>query len=441
VAVKRSAPKRQPTGEFTLRLRDWRGRWSDRVVALFAVITPLFVVQGAHDSFRLPKDGLFRAEAIVLVALYLAAAIVRAPRPGGIRWRKPDIAVPLAIIGWLVVATIASTNLTLSVDALITACAATVVFFATLGFARRRGFKTLFVILIPAVINAIIGALQEFDIWQPFHAPPGVTHHQRSTALIGNPNDAGGYLAAAALAAVVGAIVNREYRRHFTVAAVLLTVGLIINQTLTALVAFGVAALLAFAMRSRGKALVAAGGAVIVIGIAFIAFAPMRQRVTNMRAWLRAGDYNAILTSRGAPFVAAALMARDHPFTGVGPGCFAWQYFPYKIEAEKRMPSLRQSYTRGTNYAEVHNDHLQTLAETGVPGYLIFLFAAGSLAMMSWPRPAAIPDDRREFTRMLALPLTAEFLILAIAQFPLELTAVRGQFIFLAALCAAWMDG
>jgi len=441
VAVKRSASKRQPTGEFTLSVRDWRGRWSDRVVALFAVITPLFIVRGAHDSFRLPKDGLFRAEAIVLVALYIAAAIIRPPHISHIAWRKRDIAVPLVILAWLVVTTIASTNVALSLDALVTACAATVVFFATLGFARRRGFKTLFVILVPAVINAIIGALQEFNMWELFRAPAGVTHHQRSTALIGNPNDAGGYIAAAALAAVVGAIVNREYRRHFTAAAALLTVGLIINQTLTALVAFGVAALLAFAMRSRWKALVAAGVALMIIAVTSVAFAPMRQRATNIRKWMREGNYNAILTSRGAPFVAAALMARDHPLTGVGPGCFAWQYFPYKIEAEKRVPSLRQSYTRGTNYGEVHNDHLQTLAETGVPGYLIFLFAAGSLAMMSWPRPAAVPDDRREFTRMLALPLAAEFLILAVAQFPLELTAVRAQFIFLAALCAAWMDG
>ena len=438
--MKRKAPK-QPTGEFTLRLRDWRGRWSDRIVALFSLAVPLFVVIGAKDTFRLPKDALFRAEAILLASLYVAAAIVRAPRELRIEWKRLEIAVPLIALLWMALATLASTNRGRSLDSLVTACAAAIIFFATIEFAKRRGFKTLFFILIPAVINAIVGALQEFDIWQPFHAPPEVTHHQRSTALIGNPNDAGSYLAAAALAAVVAAIASREYRKPFGVAAAILMVGLLINQTLTAIVACGVAALVAFCIRSWKRALVAAIAALLIVAIAVVVFPPLRQRANNMRNWMHAGNYNAALTNRGTPFIAAALMARDHLLTGVGPGAFAWQYFPYKIEAEKRVPSLRHSYTRGTNYSEVHNDHLQVLAETGVPGYAIFIATIVALATLSRRRPSAVADDRSKFTRLLALPLAVEFFVLALAQFPLEITAVLSQFIFLAALCAAWVEG
>ncbi len=432
----------QPTGEFTLRLRDWRGRWSDRVVAFFALIIPLYVVVGAKDTFRVPKDALFRAEAIILASLYLAAAIVRAPRRWQFEWRTPHMLAPIVIVAWTAITTLTSTNRARSLDSLVTACAAVAVYFATIAFARRRGFKTLFFIIIPATINAILGALQEFSVWNPFLAPEGVSHHERSTALIGNPNDAGGYLAAVALASVAAAAATRQYRTAFTTAAVVLTFGLLINQTLTAMVAFAASALLLAAMRSRRAALAGTLAALLILIIATALFAPLRVRAMHMRDWLTSGDYNRALTNRGAAFVAATMMARDHPIVGVGPGCFAWQYFSYKLQAERLFPSLRTTSTRGANFGEVHNDHLQVLAETGSIGYAILLATVVVLAMMSVrPRPGAEGSDRRAFTRMLALPLAFEFVVLALAQFPLELTAVLSQFIFLAALCAAWIDG
>jgi O-antigen ligase len=412
------------------------------VVALFTLAIPLLVIVGAKDTFRVPKDALFRAEAIVLSALYVAAAIVRPPREWRIDWRSRGVALPMLIVGWTAITTLTSTNRGRSIDSLVTACATIVVFFATVAFARRRGFKTLFFILIPAIANAVLGALQEFDVWNPFLAPWGVTHHQRSTALIGNPNDAGGYLAAVTLAALAAAVATRQYRKLFVIAAVVLSLGLLVNQTLTAIVAFAAAALLLAAMRSRLGALSGALLLLIVILIATAVIPPLRQRVTNMRGWLERGDYNALLTNRVTPFVAAAMMARDHPLVGVGPGCFAWQYFPYKLEAERRFPSLRTAFNRNKNFGEVHNDHLQVAAETGVPGYLLLLASIVTLASMSIARRTGSDErDRLEFTRILAIPLAFEFLVLALAQFPLELTAVSSQFVFLAALCAAWSEG
>ena len=413
-------------------------RWSDRVVAVFAFVTPLFVLVGAKDTFRVPKDALFRAEAIVLVALYVAAAIVEWPRDWHIEWRRPEIALLLVIVAWTAIATLASTNRARSLDALVTVCAAVVVFFATVAFARRASMRALFLIVIPAVANTLLGALQEFDIWQPFAAPPDVTHHQRSTALIGNPNDAGGYVAAVALAAIAAAIVARRQRPLFTAAAVVLAIGLVINQTLTAIVAFIAGAIVLTAMRSFRNAAIGVVAALLVGVIAVATFAPARQRAINMREWIEARNYNALLTNRLTPFVTAAMMARDHPLTGVGPGAFAWQYFPYKIEAEKRWPSLRTAYLRGGNFGEVHNDHLQVLAESGVPGYLILLAVLVALARFS--RGDADDDDRAAFAKLLALPIAVEFFVLALAQFPLELTAVLSQFVFLAALCVAWRE-
>ena len=426
----------------------WVTRWSDRVVLVSAFCLPLFVLTDAKDAFRLPKDAVLRAEAIVLVAIFvLGWPFAIGYQNLRTNWRKTSVALPLLILLWTFVTTVVSTNRMRSVDSLVTVAAAVVVFFATLGLARRSRMSLLLVVIVPAIINAAVGMLQEFDLWHPFDTPENLPHHQRSTALIGNPNDAGGYLAAIALASLAAAIVTRP-RRVFVTTTILLVPALIVNQTLTAIVAFALAALVMIGFRSSWRR--TAIGALVVVALFAItvaAFPPLRQRAINMRDWVRRGDYNALLTSRLTPFLAATMMAVRHPITGVGPNCFAWNYYTYKIEAEARFPVLRQSFNRSTNFGEVHNDHLQILAEGGVPAYALFLAALVALAGHSFPsrKPARGHIDmtrrvreRKTLAELLALPLAVEFAILALAQFPLELTAVSSPFFFLAALCVAW---
>ena len=133
------------------------------------------------------------------------------------------------------------------------------------------------------------------------------------------------------------------------------------------------------------------------------------------------------------------MMFRDRPLTGVGPGCFAWQYMPYKVRAELAYPPLRTAFLRGTNFGEVHNDHLQLLAEEGAVAYGLSLAALVILSAISLRRRQRDTTDARyEFARLLALPLAVTFFVLALGQFPLELTAVISQFLFFAALCVGW---
>ena len=146
-----------------------------------------------------------------------------------------------------------------------------------------------------------------------------------------------------------------------------------------------------------------------------------------------------MMTNRLTPFVAAFMMFRDRPLIGVGPGCFAWQYMPYKIRAELAYPSLRSAFHRGTNFGEVHSDHLQLLAEGGIPAYALSLAAFAMLSAISLRRRQRdTTDARHQFARLLALPLAVTFFVLALGQFPLELTAVTSQFLFFAALCIGW---
>jgi O-antigen ligase len=92
------------------------------------------------------------------------------------------------------------------------------------------------------------------------------------------------------------------------------------------------------------------------------------------------------------------------------------------------------------NFHDVHNDHLQILATTGVPGYLLFLAALWQLARVSFDAHAD-GDTRTRFARRFAFPAAAAFVVLTLAQFPLELSAPTLQALFFAALTVAWRSG
>jgi len=90
----------------------------------------------------------------------------------------------------------------------------------------------------------------------------------------------------------------------------------------------------------------------------------------------------------------------------------------------------------------VHNEHLQLLAEAGVPAYLLFLAGLTWWSLPSFQRSTpgamALPDVRDHFLRISSLPFAASAFILSLAQFPLHLAAVINSWLFLAALRAAW---
>lgn len=405
-----------------------RIRTSIVLAGIFAIA--LVFSHDSWDVFRLPKTLLLQAEAILLVGVTLAAILfgARVPRP---RWSDPAVAVPLIAFATMIVVTITSTHPALSVKSLGPAAATLVVFFATVAAARDRAWIFVGVPLAAAVVNAILVVLEETHLWMPFGEQAGVSHHLQCTALVGNPNEVGSYLGAAALAGIAAWPTRR------TVAPMLI-IGLIASRTMTAMIAFAAGVVVMVAISSWKKAIRAAAVAAIAGAILIAVVAPLRHRAGRMVRLAQKGDYNALLTDRVTPFVAASLMFADHPLTGVGPGAFAWHYYDYKLRAQERLPSLRGAWNRGVNYGEVHNDHLQVLAEGGILGYAAFLVAIGALAAISFTIPADASDARQQFARRLAASLAVFWLVLSLAQFPLETPVVRSLLIHFAAVCVAW---
>jgi O-antigen ligase len=403
------------------------------VVLLGTLVIPFAVLPRAFDAFRLPKEMALRAEALLILAITLGALVLGfRERIRFDRW----LILPTLALTWMAIVAITSTNPALSAVRL-AAGAATLIVFVTTLWTAEGGSAYLRLLALPlgaATVNAIVDILEELNLWMPFPPKPELTHHFQCNAFIGNPNEVGSYLAVGTLACLAAAIADRARRTWFGIAAVVLTAGVVASQTLTALMALVAGAIVLFALISWKHALAVAVTPLLIVACV----APLRDRAVNMTRWFRSGEYNLLVSDRLTPAVSAVLMTADHPLTGVGPGAFGWNYFEYKQRAERRFPLLQKAWSRDKNFGEVHNDHLQVLAEAGVPGYVIFVALAAMLAAISLRGIRDGDSAPQRFAVLLALPLAVLWLVLSLAQFPLETPAVRMLIVHFAALSVAW---
>jgi O-antigen ligase len=143
--------------------------------------------------------------------------------------------------------------------------------------------------------------------------------------------------------------------------------------------AAGLAAFAGLALtRERGRRpLVVAGAAAAALGVALALFTPLLEKV---------GERSHSIHVRRAYWTAAARLAAERPLLGVGPG-------NYQDEATRVKPETQQEA------AQVHNDYLGTLAESGLLGLLAVAGLLGlglrrGLAAEGAPGPDAPPMPR-----------------------------------------------
>jgi hypothetical protein len=419
-----------------------------RVTAVVLGVAFVLVANGymhgaVMEAFRLPKESAFRAEALVLLVI----AVFAATAPGA-SWRVTLRAISTrewllaaAIVAWTVVTTLTSTNRALSWQSVITVLAAVTIWLATRVVAPRLSLIALDVVLAAACGNAIMVILQELRIWNPFTFPSNVQGHGQSVGLLGNANDVGVFLLGPTLAAIVAAVMVRGWRRllYFAFAALLFG-GIVASQTRTAMLALLVGVIVTALLRPWRQGVVVAAVLIVAAVIALRPSTPFGRHFLELVDAARTRNYPVLFSERVVPFLSAIEMAREHPITGVGPGCYKYQFMDTRLGLDQRYPA---KWTRGwpMSFAETHNDHLQVAAETGLVGYALL---AISLLMIALPRrrrsvlPVAQRSPRAAFGHALRAPLAATFFVGALAQFPLQLAAPRLMFLTLAALAVSW---
>ena len=428
------------------RPRLERLAWGLVVAAVIAV--PLAVDPFANDSFRAPKMLLLRAIGLSLLAIGI---YWRASR--GIlireRIRSPDFLIGAALLGWMSISTAFSTNRHSSIDALISVICAAAFYAATRMLGRERSLSAVYALLVAPVVNTIMLLLQRMDIWNPFAdiAREARLREEEIEALsvsafVGNLNDVGSSLVIGVIVAAAAAVTDR--RRSWRIAAaitwLICLVGVFATANRGAILATTAGLLVMSVSLKPRQSLSFLIAVVLLAGVAAKYYPPLELRVRVARADIRDKRWNSLLSGRLVAFLAAVEMAKDNPLLGVGPAAFGSNYFDYKICAEWKYPILRRDAEeeRPPIFAEVHNDHLQVLAELGIPGYGLMVTSLGLLALSQRRKRGPPQDPRARFVSVAAAAGMAALSISALVQFPLQLAATSVGYLYFAGLCFAW---
>jgi len=394
-----------------------------KLIAATVVLLPLITTSGGIDNFRQPKDSLLIAAASVLLAI---AAITFVVRPFQIKMTR-ELMLIGAALAWTLVCTLTSTNRTLSAMSLVWLLSLLVFGLATAALAKEESLTVILLPLGVAAINAAIFLLQRFEIWNPITFTDDIAPHFRYTALIGNPDDAASFFVAPTVVAIAFIASTRGWRRAVAAIALTLLVAALVTGRLTGIVAATAGAAAFFIIRYRKRGIAAVAALIAIVIVVGLAWAPLRTRVGQIVGQIRAGDYAEATSGRVTPFLAAAAMTKDHMITGVGPSCFAWEYFPYKARIERRFPQLASAWAHSFVFRDVHNDHLELLAECGVIGYALVLAAIIAIVRATW-------RGENAFAAMAILPLAISLAVLCLAHFPLHLSAPALMFVYFGAL-------
>lgn len=406
------------------------------IVAVTVFLTAVAAV-AAGDTFRLPKEAIARVAAIALLAL-AAVTFLWNGRPDWLSLRRRWAILPAAAAGWALITFAFANNYKVSVVSLLDVLAGTTIFLFMVATARKRSTAILAALFAAALANALVLLLQLQHLWEPFRYTLALPDRLRRTALLGNPDDVGTYFAVVSISAIALVIVSRGWLRALaavTAVASLASIAAVQTLTAAAAVAAGLVAL-TFIVLWRKRAIAIAVLVVLVAGaIVGLMTTGTGLRVREIGMQLAQGHMPATLVGRMYGTLAALRMFSDNPILGVGPGCFAWEYFPYRLKIDEQWPELRG--VSQENYGEAHNDHAQLLAEGGLPGYLIFLAALAGLGAVSF-RGHGNGDERARWARLAALPTAVTAAVLSAGLFPLHMASVRFAILFVVAAVVAW---
>jgi len=404
---------------------------------------PLVISYTGYDHFRLPKQLFLYTVAITTAAIAGIGVLLRrlnvvdeARNMGPILW------VASAGFCWLIVTGATSTNRALSMPAMVWVTSLMMLFFVLAFVVRHAPFSSVAAaILIPAVINSVVVVLQAFEVWNPWVFHPHEEPRMMKNALLGNPNDVAVYLVGPALFAFATAFYGRTLRWWYGAVAVLLTAAIVLTETMTCIAAIVCGALLLF-MRNGYRQRRTVIAAVILGAIVFAAasfFPPIRNRIDQAASAYEQNQWDQLARGRLMPLKAASKMFIDHPLTGVGPGAFKFQYLPYRIAVGYENPRLaRERVSSAVNFGELHNDHMQILAETGIPGLVVSFAAFFLLLRISRRRVPEPTETKARIAEVLALPFGVTLAFIMLAQFPWHLAAPACANIVIAACCFAW---
>ncbi|MHB8671990.1 MAG: O-antigen ligase family protein, partial [Acidimicrobiales bacterium] len=360
------------------------------VVGLVAV--PVVFDTGSADVFNLVKATVLVVLALGLAGLATAEALRTGRWP---RWRH-GLAVPaLALVGWMALATAASTHPRLSLlgaygsyDGLVVTAALVVVLFGVAeAFEPPELGRLLWVLFVGAGGPVVVyGALQLHDRllgggrWDWVHWGALSFANASIWSSFGNPNHLAGFLVTLLPLGLVLVALSRDRRARAVVAAMtgLMALELVHTGTRGALLAVPVA-LLAMALFVTPE-LRARPRLVLAVPAGFLALVAVAGAVVGFRQYqitrLFAGNGAGSIRERLEFWRAAGHMVARRPVLGIGPDVFALRFPRFQSAAFVR---LEGPYVLANGPHDTFIDHL---VAQGVPGLLLWVGVLGLAGLM-----------------------------------------------------------
>ncbi len=348
--------------------------------AILLAALPLVVNPGGLDQFRLPKDVVFGIGTALIAGVFFAA--------NGIRrfwhWRSWEALLFLALLYALVHSLVIRPEV--SGWSVVWIAAAAVLLFALSRGVPLSSHPTLWLVLgAVSALNACLAVLQYYGRFPLFTRAGGETLAGRLTAagLIGDVNTGGFLFGLNALMMLYPLAARKKVglRVFAGLLFVLNLVGLVVTQTISAMLAFGLAFALWVAFhawwlvrthRNVRKAVVLALSVLVVsmgVILALFLFGGMQSRVGPAWSALLKGDLGPATSGRYPVYQITWRMIKDKPVFGRGLNSFGADFFHYRAETEmSKLPMIDQPGA----FRETHNDYLQVWEELGIIGLLLF---------------------------------------------------------------------
>ncbi|HET9795947.1 MAG TPA: O-antigen ligase family protein [Thermoanaerobaculia bacterium] len=283
------------------------------------------------------------------------------------------------------------------------------------------GFRVAAIGFLGAAVVSSLLALAEAAGWRGPLPIESVSGRSATGAMLGNEGLLSIVLAVAAIAALAAALsARRPLERRLAGAALLpIAAALVVNRNLTSAVAAASgAAIVGFRLAGR-RAIRVVAAAALAAAAGVAAYGPARARVREAAGYLRAADWNRLLSYREGPWVAAIEMIRDRPLLGYGPGTFGAEFVPHRLAAEIRRRARFVNPRSDSAYVEAHCDYLQAAAEAGLPAAAAAAGGLGVLLAALWRRTSAGPAPLRASALGLFAVLCAGA-VSALTWFPLQ---------------------
>jgi len=385
-------------------------------LAAAVLISAWAVDPGALGAFDAPK----RAGVLACIAIAAAVAAWRTRRPDPRAWSRPaQVAVAASAVAALGVAlsTWFSPSPEVARDAArgLALWALLLPLGACLTHRLDRG-------LPGAAFALAIGSSAALSLLQAAGFTLGLelshlTGRYPTGALLGNE----GYVALAcalALPGCVQALLEPGARRTRIAAAalaLLCVAAIVVNRQLTAALAAvaGTAVVVALHWRARRVVL---GALVVGTVVALTALVPTLRSLTWEPALSsRVAELQQLTTYRLGAWAAAESMWRERPLLGHGPGTYATQSLPHRLQAELALHERLTPPVTATHFLQAHDDYLQFAAEAGVPALAALLVALAVVVLGLLPRTAGVPEARS------LAGLLGAGAVAALAWFPLQI--------------------